>query len=139
MTDNSENTVGGWADFSSAAFETSYPNFNNDATSEKAGTNNLSAKTSNSTCGKILDGCDGKRKNIEEMELKLENVECQTDVSKAVTDSGVDKVAQTDGTQSHADDNVKSAAGDQIDSSIEASQNKIKVAAIAEIVAEPSR
>lgn len=143
FANNSENTVGGWADFSSAAFVANFATFN-DTALKKDGGENLMSKSEDDSAKKI-DGADSfskdsgklKQQNVVENDLKVENVECQTDVSKAVSEKGVDNVAQTDGTQSHASENVKSASGDQDDeSSIKAGNNKIGAA---EIVAEPSR
>lgn len=138
LANNSENTVGGWADFSSATFDANFAGFNDIK-------KNTSNKSENSPTVKLDDikpmpqkkddVFEESKKEIDDVQMG--NVEGQTDVSKTVSESGVDRIAQPDGTQSHADENVKSAAGDQGDDSMpKGSDNK---SGAAEFIAEPSK
>lgn len=141
FANNSENTVGGWADFSSANFVTNFANFND---IKKDISDKDSVKSENTATVKLddikpmLEKTDegfkeSKEENVVKDDVKVDNVECQTDLAKTVSD----KIAQTDGTQSHADENIKSAAGDQVvDSSTKESDNK---SGAAELLAEPSK
>lgn len=90
---SSDATVSGWADFNSAPFEANFTNFDD---SFNKGV-----------------GSKGNKQSVVESDLKLENIDSQTDNSKDTKSNSIDKVAQVEDDKSEGPDTIKSAAGDQ--------------------------
>ncbi|KAJ8928124.1 hypothetical protein NQ314_019350 [Rhamnusium bicolor] len=93
---SSDATVGGWADFSSAPFETSFTSFNN----------NFNRKE--------VENKENKYPLVES-DLKLENIDSQLENSKETVTNSIEKVAQAEDFMKKGVGTMKSAAGDQGD------------------------
>ncbi|KAJ8985553.1 hypothetical protein NQ317_019937 [Molorchus minor] len=116
-----ESTAGGWADFTSTAFNANFDaNFQDDFFKSK------------------FEGKKGE--GSIENDLKMENVEVQTEKPKEeIKTNNIDRVAQTEVEKAKAEVTIKSAAGDQGDEPVSKDNPPSDKPKTSAVPAEPSK